>query len=91
MIVDKKGKLQLPLNTYEPDEEYKWKDDQETPKIKRPTMVVVNKSDHYSLVVKTRPMSESNEKNAKRNKDPSTEDNANIEVNNLKHNLDNKS
>ena len=89
MIVDKKGKLQLPLNTYEPDEEYKWKDDQETPKIKRPTMVVVNKSDHYSLVVKTRPMSESNEKNAKRNKDPSTEDNANIEVNNLKHNLDN--
>ena len=61
MIINKKGELELPLNSYEPDEEYKLEDDKETPKPKGPMMILVNKGDHYKLVVKNGNQSHTNQ------------------------------
>ena len=52
MRLDKNGKLELPIQEYEPDDEYKYEDNNENPKEQRPEMILINKSDHFGLVVK---------------------------------------
>ena len=55
MRINREGKLELPIQEYKPDEEYKWEDDKETSKESRPMMILINKSDHFALVVKNEP------------------------------------
>ena len=55
MRMNKEGELELPIQEYAPDDEYKWEDNKETAKESRPMMILINKSDHFSLVVKNEP------------------------------------
>ena len=75
--LDKKGKLELPIQEYEPDDEYKWEDGKETHIKTKPTMILINKSDHFALIVKddTTQNNLVNKKHATENKNTNLKEN----------------